>query len=89
MSLFEYALRYKRRNKIGSKIFFFNLFICRYFSDSLVACIFLGLSKGAILGALSVVPLELLGPERFSTGLGVVICIAGICTSVLGPVNGE
>lgn len=53
-----------------------------------MACIFLGLSKGEILGSLSTVPLGIPGPERFSIGLGIAICVAGICTLVLGPLNG-
>ena len=65
-------------------------FLYQYFitSESVVACVFLGLAKGAILGCLSVVPLEMLGPKRFSTGLGIICFVAGVCTSILGPING-
>ena len=57
-------------------------------SGNFASCLFLGASKGILLGCISVVPLDMLGPSRLSTAMGIIACVYGLLATALGPLHG-
>ena len=54
-----------------------------------VASAIIGVSRGCCVGSMSVVTIKVLDLSRFSTGLGLIFGIAGLFTTVMGPVYGK
>ena len=58
-------------------------------SANIMSVILLGLSKGIILGSMTVVALDMLGSSRLSTGMGIMGCVNGTITAAIGPLHGN
>ena len=60
-----------------------------FFLGNGIACAALGLSKGILLSSVQIIVLELLDTAKFSVGLGIIFGLVGLCTTALGPLNGN
>ena len=58
-------------------------------SGNFASCLLLGASKGILLGCISVVPLDMLGPSRLSTAMGIIACVYGLLATAQGPLHGR
>ena len=47
------------------------------------------MSKGILLSSVQIIVIEMLDTVKFSIGLGLVFGLVGVCTTVLGPLNGK
>ena len=54
---------------------------------AVLACLF-GISFGGVASTISIASLHLLGEKDYSIGLGMVLTLAGISSTVTGPVAG-
>ena len=63
--------------------------IFQIFSGSGAVCAALGVSKGILLSSVQIIVIEMLDTVKFSIGLGLVFGLVGVCTTVLGPLNGK
>ena len=59
------------------------------FSGCIVLFLVNGIARGIIVSCQSVVSLKMLGTDKYSTGLGLILCFSGICTTASGPINGR
>ena len=64
-------------------------FKSHFISANILSVILLGLSKGIILGSMTVVALDMLGSSRLSTGMGIMGCVNGTITAAIGPLHGN
>lgn len=59
------------------------------FTGCIALFIVIGIARGIISSCQTVVPLKMLGTSKHATGVGLILCLSGVSTTAIGPLNGR